>query len=110
MANLLLTALVIVSSFGCFAFIDISNLRMLASIAGMFLIIKILDWLRLFEITANYVLLIRETLLGVKVFIIMVFLSLMMFGLPIVILNMNREDEPILDDSIGVWFFDMMIN
>lgn len=93
MVNLFLTAFVIVTSFESFAVLPIENLRALAAVGSCALIIKIFDWLRLFERTAFFVLLLTETLIDIQYFITLVFVSLIMFGIPMVILNNSRGED-----------------
>ena len=105
-----LTVLVIIASFEPFTFIEIQTLRALASIAGCLLVLKILDWLRLFEQTAEYVLLMEETIMDTRVFMILIFVAMSMFGIPLIILNENRGKENAINETpIDLWFFDMLI-
>ncbi len=111
MVNLFLTAFVIVTSFESFAVLPIENLRALAAIGSCALIIKIFDWLRLFEKTAFFVLLLSETLYDIRYFITLIFVSLIMFGIPMVILNNNRGPEnQVLDGPFEIWILDMLMN
>ncbi len=111
MMNLPLTALVIVTSFEPFFIFDIEILREIAAVAGFFLIVKFFDWLRVFEPTAFYVLLMLETIKDTRVFIILILFALMMFGIPLSILNENRtSDDEIVESPIGFWVFDMLLN
>ena len=111
MVNLPLTALVMVTSFEPFFIFDIETLRAIASVASCFLMLKLFDWLRVFEPTAFYVLLMLETIKDTRVFIILIIFALMMFGIPLSILNSNRTDEDeIVESQIGLWVFDMLLN
>ena len=111
MMNLSLTALVVVASFEPFAFLEVETLRAFASVAAFLLMAKVFDWLRLFESTAEYVLLIQETIMDTGVFIILIFFALMMFGIPMIILNENRDETNAINGGpIGIWFFDMLID
>ena len=65
-------------------------LRIMAAIAACCLLAKIFDWLRLFEQTAFYILLMIETLKDVSSFLILLVTALMMFGVPMIMLNLNR--------------------
>ena len=68
------------------------------------------DWLRLFENTAFFVLLMIETLADIKDFMVLIMVSLLMFGLPMTILNNNRgELDSVQDAPIGFWIIDMII-
>ena len=45
------------------------------------------------------------------VFIILIFFALLMFGIPLIILNENRDEENAINEGpIGLWFFDMLID
>lgn len=90
--TLSLTTVVIICSFPVFAFLEIETLRSIASFASMLLIVKLYDWLRLFENTASYVLLTETTIADIRIFIILIVFSLMMFGVPVVILDLSRDE------------------
>mmetsp|Transcript_30609 Transcript_30609/g.40733 ORF Transcript_30609/g.40733 Transcript_30609/m.40733 type:complete len:111 (+) Transcript_30609:1310-1642(+) len=64
-----------------------NTLRTLAALGSCFSLLKILDWLRLFENTAFYVLLVQETLVDVRPFMLVLLTTLMMFGAPLLMLN-----------------------
>ena len=86
-------------------------LRPMAAIASCTLIIKMFDWLRLFEKTAFYILLLGQTISDVSYFLILLLTALMMFGVPMIMLNLNRaEDKSIVDDPFNSWVFDMLLN
>ena len=70
-----------------------SDLRTLAAIASCFIFIKMFDWLRLFEKTAFYQQLVMELLYEIRHFGILILLSILMFGLPLMMLNLNRQDD-----------------
>ena len=80
----------------CFSFavdmIDVESLRIMAAIASFCILAKVFDWLRLFEQTAFYVMLVTETQRDIRAFIILLFTSLMLFGVPLEMLNLNRSD------------------
>ena len=57
--NYLLTPLVILFSFEPFDLIEIEIVRVVASVASSFLVLKFYDWLRLFEKTAFFILLLE---------------------------------------------------
>ncbi len=60
--TLLLTIVVVSQSFPALSFISVSSLRAFASLASCLLIVKLYDWLRLFENTAPYILLTETTI------------------------------------------------
>ena len=75
------------------------------------MVLKVFDWLRLFEPTAFFILLVEQTLKDIRFFIILILLALLMFGFPFVILNQNRFDgDEIIEKSIDNWVIDMIIN
>ena len=108
LTGLLLTLTIVFLSF----FLnDIGLLSVLTSFASFFLLIKVFDWLRLFEQTAFYILLVGETLRDVKAFLILLVTTLMVFGVPMIMLNMNRSpDVAIVDAPFGFWVINMFLN
>ena len=110
--SLLLVAFVVMGSFGFLAFISMGILRAIASIASCLMILKVFNWLKLFEQTSFFILLLEQTLKDINIFIILIFLALLMFGVPMVILNQNRvkEDSSIMYNPFDLWVFDMLIN
>lgn len=58
LASMALNAFVVVTSFEQFRFFSIDELRAIASFASTLMTVKIFDWLRLFESTAFFILLI----------------------------------------------------
>ena len=65
-------------------------LREMAAWSSCFIFVSMFTWFRLFERTSFYVQLVIELLYEIRWFGALVFLSLLMFGLPIVMLDMNR--------------------
>ena len=73
--------------------------------------LKIYDWLRLFEKTSFYVKLVELTLEGVGWFMILFIVALVGFGLPMSMLDMNRgEDAHLIAQIFGWWFIDALYN
>lgn len=92
-------------------FISMQNLRVVGAVIAFLLIFKMYDWCRLFDKTAFYVLLVEATLKDVSFFLFLLLLALLMFGVPISILNFNRDDKSkIVSDSIGFWLIDCIFN
>ena len=61
-----------------------------------------LDFLRLFGETSFYIKLIFETVYDIKHFLIIFFVSLMMFGTPMYMLQLNRTDKnPVVESIFG---------
>lgn len=99
----------------CFSFavdmIDVESLRIMAAIASFCILAKVFDWLRLFEQTAFYVMLVTETQRDIRAFIILLFTSLMLFGVPLEMLNLNRSEQAkIIVPSFDSWFVNLFLN
>ena len=110
-AGLILTAIVVTCSAPVDPLLEIEDLRQMAAVASCLVILKLFDWLRLFENTAFYVLLLKQTLKDIKIFIVLIFIALATFGIPMVILNFNREsDAQVVDGLFSFWFLNMFIN
>ena len=79
--------------------------RVIAAMATFCLWIKVLDWCKLFGPTSFFVRLILETISDIKYFMIIFVVALMMFGMPMYILQLNRtgeyEDAPIVNEVFG---------
>ena len=91
--------------------IDIQTLRLMAAYACFNIVAQIFNWLRLFEGTAFYIMLLVDTLRDVQAFLVLIVASLTWFGLPMVMLNLNRdENHKILDGTFGHWIPDMLLN
>ena len=78
---------------------------------------KVFYWLRLFELTAFYILLLKQTLWDIRIFMILLIIALATFGIPMVILNFNRDEGMNGDDGTLVvekefdyWLLNMFIN
>jgi hypothetical protein len=70
--------------------VDVHVLRIVAAGASFCLIAKLFDWLRLFDSTSFYIMLLVETIMDIRAFLILVVTSLMLFGVPMVMINLNR--------------------
>ena len=77
-------------------------LRILAAFDSLFLVLKIYDWMRLFDSTAFYVQLLLSTLKKIGPFLLLFIVALLLFGLPISMLNQNRfrysEEEQMVQE------------
>jgi len=80
--------------------VDFKTIRLIASIAIFIIWLKMFFWMRLFESTSGFIRMLTETLLDIKVFMIMLMLCLFMFGNTTLILNQNRYDV-MVDDGSG---------
>jgi hypothetical protein len=73
--------------------------------------LKVFDWLRLFGKTSFFILLMTETLWEIRYFMVLIFLTLAMFGIPMAVLNQNREeDQNVISKTFDLWIIDMIIN
>ena len=61
-------------------FIPLETLRVLAAFATCITLLRLINWMRLFEDTSFYVLLIRVTIDDIKYFMLLLIISLLMFG------------------------------
>ena len=87
--------------------ISVENLRIIAAIATCSLFIKLYDWLRLFQNTSFYVLLVKLTMKDVLAFMILLIVSLLIFGIPVSLLSLNRaDDDALVGESLGFWLID----
>ena len=64
------------------------HLRLLAAIAIFFEILKLFDWLRLFDNTAFYVALIMSAISDIKSFVIITVIAMFLFGIPMEVIAM----------------------
>ena len=86
-------------------------LRVLAAIATCITLTRLIDWMRLFEETSFYVLLIQVTLSDIKYFMVLLLIALLMFGIPIMMLDMNSEDGyEMIDNSWHNWLLNLLFN
>ena len=73
--------------------------------------VKVFDWMRLFDQTSFYIQLIQQTAKDIAVFLGLLFISLLMFGIPMVMLNSSRTDElALVDQKFSFWIPNMLIN
>lgn len=109
--GLLLTLLITVHSMFNLNLISLESLGIMSAFASCFLMLKVYDWLRLFEKTSFYVKLVELTIESVGWFMILFSIALIGFGVPMSMLDMNRSAESQMIPSIfGWWFFDAFYN
>ena len=109
--SLVFTLIIVLTSVEHEPLILIEHLRAMAAVASCTLMIKVFDWLRLFENTAFYILLVQETMKDIKAFLILLLTTLMMFGIPMVMLDLNRtEENALVDATFGFWGFNLLLN
>eukprot|EP00353_Schmidingerella_taraikaensis_P012617 CAMPEP_0185586908 /NCGR_PEP_ID=MMETSP0434-20130131/46624_1 /TAXON_ID=626734 ORGANISM="Favella taraikaensis, Strain Fe Narragansett Bay" /NCGR_SAMPLE_ID=MMETSP0434 /ASSEMBLY_ACC=CAM_ASM_000379 /LENGTH=186 /DNA_ID=CAMNT_0028208379 /DNA_START=145 /DNA_END=702 /DNA_ORIENTATION=+ len=94
LVNLSLTFLITIVTLLEVDWVSIESLRILAAFASCLLFVNIYDWLRLFESTAFYVTLVQETLQEARWFMLLVLVALVVFGMPMSMLALNRTDNP----------------
>ena len=84
---------------------------MISALTIFCMVFKFFDYLRLLEQTAFYIMLISETLNDIRAFIILLFGTLYLFGMPMVMLNLNRgTSNQIVEPVFGFWMADMLLN
>jgi len=91
---------------------SIESQRVIAALTTLLLWIKVLDWMRLFRPTSFFIRLITETINDIRHFFIIFVVALLMFGVPIYILNLNRsEGTEIIDQTFGdIWVLNALYN
>ena len=91
--------------------ISTSNLRVIAAFASCIVLLKLFDWLRLFEDVAFYVLLVEETIYDIRHFVMLLLTTLMMFGVPLIMLQPNGDvGKDLVEDTFGYWLIDLVYN
>ena len=91
--------------------ISVESMRVIAAFGSCCTLIKLIDWLRLFEETAFYVLLVQITLKDITYFMLLVLTTLMMFGVPLLMLDANSaEDKDLIDGVFNFWLLDLIYN
>ena len=109
--GILLTFTIILSTLFEQAWLDEQNLRIMAAFSSCSLMIKFYDWLRLFESTSFFILLIERTLNDILFFMILFTVAILAFGLPMSMLDLNRaEGSELIQSSYGFWLFDLILN
>ena len=88
--------------------LDVEFYRTIASISTVFIWIKMIDWLRLFEGTAFFVHLIIETIRDIKNFLIVIAVCYMTFGTSFYLLDYNRDTSAgnIVETRYNWWVLD----
>ena len=73
--------------------------------------IKLFDWMRLFSQTAHYITLIGVTIKDSGSFLVILVCNLMLFGIPMSIIDFNREyDKDIIQGDFNNWMVNDFIN
>ena len=106
-----MTILLLVVNFPDTPLIGVNKMSLIASLQVCCLCLKLYDFLRLFESTANYIYLIQETLRSISAFIVLLFVALMMFGLPMLMLDFSRtEENSIVAHDTDGWLLNALLN
>ena len=74
------------------------------------MLLNAFNWLRLFDGTAFYIMLIRETMNDIKYFLYLFILSLFMFGIPMEIMNNNSTENEIVESLFKFMITNVAIN
>ena len=91
--------------------ISLETLRIMAAIATFSMILKMYDWMRLFEATSFYILLIGETMNDIAAFMLLLGIALTMFGVPMMMLDLNRSNEhKVISEEFSFWPTNLLIN
>ena len=108
---LALSPIIIIFSIPAKTLISLECLQALTAIASFSMMVKVFDWMRLFEGTSFYVLLIIQTIKEIKFFMLLVVISMITFGLPMSFLNLHRSSEElIIEDSFPNFIPNMLMN
>ena len=78
----------------------IGDLRFLGSIAGLFLWLQIIFWLRLFDNTAQYVSMVLRTISGIFNFMVVMLMIILAFGTLLYLAQVNRIYEGATEDDL----------
>ena len=84
----------------------------MAAFASSLIMLKFYDFMRLFNRTAFYVQLLSKTISQIKYFMVLFFVSILMFGLPFSMLTLNRDSNSqlMVPERFGWWFIDTFYN
>lgn len=82
----------------------------MAAIVAFTQVVKAIDWMRLFGKTAFYIELIIQTLIDVAAFMLLVGMSLLLFGIPLVMLNTEAGENSVVEGIFPFWLINSIIN
>lgn len=112
--NLLVSPVIMILAWTASEQSQLENLRVAAAFTTCSLMIKTFDWLKLFQETAFFIMLVGETLNDVKSFFVILLSTLLMFGLPMFMLNLNRtagdDGSEVITPFFGFWPLDVLMN
>ena len=87
------------------------SLVTMSALVAFAMMIKMFDWMRLFSNTAHYITLIGETLKDSWSFMFILVANLMMFGVPLSIIDLNRtEGNDIIQGDFNNWIVNDFMN
>ena len=89
--HLSFVAILVINSLNQSKFIALDVQIVMSAVASFCICLKFFDWLRLFDRTSFYINLIGMTLMEIGFFMILLIASMLMFGLPLMLLNLNSE-------------------
>ena len=86
--------------------------RVLAAFTSLALVIKVLDWFKLFQPTSFFIRLTIDTLYDIRFFSVIFVICLYMFGIPMYMLQLNREEHnALVDETFGpIWPLNALYN
>ena len=90
---ILTTALILIASVPQETMIEIDYLRPEAAIVSCLLLLKLYNWMRLFDSTAFYIKLVRVTLWDIRFFVILILTAVAAFGIPLIVLNLELSTD-----------------
>ena len=97
---LVLVTFVVIFSLTTEPSMSIDTLRTLAAIASCFMLMNGYNWLRLFDSTTFYIMLLGETVKDISAFMGLFGLGLFMFGVPMTLLSNNSMVS--IDEETGI--------
>jgi len=93
MPLILTTALILIAIVPQETMIEIDYLRPEAAIVSCLLLLKLYNWMRLFDSTAFYIKLVRVTLWDIRFFVILILTAVAAFGIPLIVLNLELSTD-----------------
>ena len=106
-----MSAIVVLFSMANEPCISLDSLAICAAISSFAMLLNCVYWLRLLDQTSFYILLLGETILDISPFMAIFVLSLMMFGIPLLLLNNNGEmDDEVVATPLNFWPSNLLIN
>ena len=93
--------------------IEIETFTAMTAFATASMLIKLMDWMRIFSFTSFYIYLIVQTIKRILAFLLLMTISLMTFGIPMAMLNINRRmhrEKEVITDIYSYWVPNIMTN